>query len=225
LQDPGGPWHRDFWCLDLEKLDAWRKLPPYPVPTRVVGNFQGLTMAVHEDKAYLFTGRLEVDFYDLISNRWDSISTTLKREGGHRGSATWPYPGHQLSDYAMQLVDGKMYVFGGRNYDIDPACDLFFCLDIAARQWTQLSGTVQPQPDHLRPGPRCHPASWVNKEQDTIFVMYGVAEPSHTTYSYDDVWSWSIPGGCWRRERMTGNPPCSRSEMSYTYVSPPCEMF
>jgi hypothetical protein len=219
MKDAGGPWHRDFWRLDLQKFDAWHELPPYPVPTTVAGEFRGFSMAVHEDKAYMFTGRPEVDFFDLISNKWGSILTAFKRDDEKPDPASWPYPGKELSEYTMQLVDGKMYIFGGTNYDISPACDLFVVLDIATRRWTRLSGTVKPSPDHLRPGPRSFPVSWVNKKRDTIFVMFGVAESTPRSFSYGDVWSWSIPDGHWRRERMTGNIPCSRSEMAYSYVS------
>jgi hypothetical protein len=46
-------------------MDRWRELAPYPVPMSMVSLFRGLHMAVHEDKAYLFTGRPSVDYFDL----------------------------------------------------------------------------------------------------------------------------------------------------------------
>lgn len=39
--------------------------------------------------------------------------------------------------------------------------------------------------------------------------------------SYDDHWSWDIDERKWRRERLSGNKPCARGEMSCTYVRVP----
>jgi hypothetical protein len=45
--------------------------------------------------------------------------------------------------------------------------------------------------------------------------MYGAAIGDD--FNYDDAWSWNIPKGEWRREKLGGNPPCPRQEMAYTY--------
>jgi Galactose oxidase, central domain len=207
--------------LDVENFDKWRELPPYPISNDIAGNFRSLIIVVHEDKAYLFTGRPQVDYFDLISEQWGSIMTTFKRKDGKPGSAPWLFPDEELREYTMQLVEGRIYVFGGCSAGFNPSSDLLVMLDIASQQWTKLSGTVKPRPDHFRPGPRSFPVSWVNKRQDTIFVMSGgtdLARPGDS-YNYDDVWSWNIPDRRWRREKMTGNTPCSRTEMACTYVS------
>lgn len=38
-------------------------------------------------------------------------------------------------------------------------------------------------------------------------------------YPYRDFWSYSISEVKWRRERISGNPPLSRTEMGCTFVS------
>jgi hypothetical protein len=69
--------YRDIFCLDLEKLDEWRKLSPYPIPESRSGLFLGWTMVVHNSKAYLFTGRPQLNFFDLVTKKWGSVMTKL----------------------------------------------------------------------------------------------------------------------------------------------------
>src|ERR1700721_1923323 len=98
-QAAAGPFHRDLWRLNLVELDGWRPLAPYPIPMSSVPLFRGLQMAVHEDKAYLFTGRPTVDYFDLISLKWGTITTRFKPSNG---TGRWLYPGNDLSDYTAQ---------------------------------------------------------------------------------------------------------------------------
>jgi hypothetical protein len=218
---------RDMWCLNLDKLDAWEQLPSYPVPFRTVPLLCGLQMSVHANKAYLFTGRPQVDFFDLTTRQWGFIKTEFKRDDGRAGPAPWLYPNHNLSDYAMQMIDGRMYVFGGSHADASLGTNLFVVLDLATRKWTHLSGTVLPTPDYSCPGPRKWPASWI--AEDRIFIMYGVAdrqgaqmqnqsEAADEAFGYSDFWSWSLTDRKWRREIISGNPPCPRAEMAIAYV-------
>ncbi|KAK7007871.1 hypothetical protein R3P38DRAFT_3592813 [Favolaschia claudopus] len=69
-----GPYYRDLWTLDLAKLDAWRKLPDYPVPLTTTGNFLGFNMVLHNDTALLFTGRPTIDVFDLKSETWPATA-------------------------------------------------------------------------------------------------------------------------------------------------------
>jgi len=83
--NPEGPGelHRDFWYLDLQKMDKWRRLPDYPVH-RLLSPFTGysnIEMAVHEDKAYLFLGTLSVDYFDLKKNQWGVLQTLWTERG------------------------------------------------------------------------------------------------------------------------------------------------
>lgn len=218
-----GNHYRDLWCLDLEKRDGWRELAPYPHSFSSVGRFMGWTMAVHQDKAYLFTGRPQVDYFDLINERWGSVSTTF--------SSSWPYPKKQLFDYSMQLVDGCLYVFGGTHDGSNLGCNLFMKLDLKTLKWKALTGSAKPVADASCPGPRRHAMSWVDGEAERIYVGHGDAdrmaaqaygEHPHGAddgYVYEDLWSWGIADGKWRRERMAGNVPSARSEMACTYVS------
>lgn len=224
-----GPYHRDFWKLDLDKLDEWQALPPYPISESVTGKFMGWSMAVHEDKAYLFTGRPRVDFFDLITEQWGSFATTFKRSDGLAGSDPWPYPNNRLREYTMQMVDGKLYVFGGCHAEAALGSNLFVVLNIESRQWEKLSGTIQPKAGHECPGPRRYTTSWVDQSSGKFMLMYGEADRQSARiagqpnsgfngYGYDDFWSWDLQAHKWRRERILGNPPCPRSEMSHTYV-------
>jgi len=227
-----GPWYREFWMLDLTKLDEWRPLPPYPIPLSVVDNLVGYSMAVHsDDKAYLFTGRRQVEFFDLATRKWGRIMTTYKGDDGRVKPGRWPYPGDRLVDYAMQCVDGRLYVFGGTHADSIIGCNLLLELNLQTKEWRRLSGSITPEADYSCPGPRRHPISWVGKDKTKIFFMYGDADRqgamvsgekhgSMHAYAYDDLWSWDIKKGKWNREKLNGNLPCQRSEMSCTYVRP-----
>jgi hypothetical protein len=218
---------RDLWRLNLDKLDVWEQLPPYPIPFRTMPLFCGLSMSVHADKAYLFAGRPQVDFFDLKTRQWGFIRTEFKRDDGRAGPGPWPYPENNLSEYAMQMIDGRMYVFGGSHPQASLGTNLFVVLDLATRKWTRLSGTVLPTPDYSCPGPRKWPASWVVGNR--IYILYGVADRQRAqienqphaasdAFGYSDFWSWSLMEQKWRREIISGNPPCPRAEMACTYV-------
>jgi len=102
-------------------------------------------------------------------------------------------------------------------------------LDLETLQWQLLSGTSQPTADYSCPGPRRQHISWVDKKQNRIYIMYGVAdragakvskEPHGASdpYVFEEMWSWGIETNKWRRERIIGNPPSPRSEMANVYV-------
>jgi hypothetical protein len=183
----------------------------------------GWSMAVYKDKAYLFTGCPRVDFYDLITEKWSSFTTAFKRRDGLAGYDPWPYPNNKLVDYTMQMVDGKMYVFGGCNDTAALGCNLFVVLDIESRQWEKLWGTVEPQVDSDCPGPRRYATSWVDEAGGRIMLMYGEAnrqgakiagQPNggYKGYGYDDLWSWNIRERKWRREtRRQSTMPALRN--------------
>jgi hypothetical protein len=188
-------------------------------------------MAVHKDKAYLFTGRVRVDYFDLTTHKWGAISTRFKKESssGKTAKERWLYPGSNLTDYTMQMISGRMYVFGGTHSKAAIGCNLLVVLDIETCEWTHLSGTVEPKQDYSCPGPRKWPTSWVNKAQDTIYILHGMADRPAAKYmkeanaatdghACEDFWSWNISNGKWKRERINGNPPCPRAEQAYTYV-------
>ncbi|KDQ51405.1 hypothetical protein JAAARDRAFT_185207 [Jaapia argillacea MUCL 33604] len=222
---------RDLWSISLRTPESgWKRLPDYPIPNNVTGPLIGYSMVVHKDRAHLFTGRPSIDYFDLKAEKWGLIPA--RYDAG--GSRDWPYRGRSVTDYAMCVVGGKIYVFGGYAKENPLGCNFFMVLDLSRRdlQWERLSGkTGALEADHSCPGPRKHVSSWVNKEQDRIYIMYGeadrqgafIAGDTHhgkmTSYSYEDIWGWSIPERRWRRERVSGNIPCPRSEMACTYNS------
>ncbi|KAJ7175077.1 hypothetical protein C8R43DRAFT_1201640 [Mycena crocata] len=198
-----------LYILDLAGGDEWRPLPAYPVPASVTGDLVGFSMVVHEDRAYFFTGHPEVDVFNLRTHTWSALRTSFPE--------AWPYPKNNVVDYTMHSVRGKIYVFGG-SHDASPVgCTLFMELDIAARTWRALSGTALPvNATYGGPGPHRLAASWVGKDQNTIFVMYGIADrmaarlagklpAAYNSHSHDDIWSWDIAAGAWTQRRLSGN--------------------
>lgn len=233
-KDSLGPFYRDLWCLDLVKLDAWRALPGYPRQTAAFLNWK---MVVHEDKAYLVTGRPKVDYFDLKTEKWGFITTTYKPTPEDRKAGiveNWPYPSQQLSDSAQQVTQGKLLVFGGMHGKTNIGCNLFMELDLETKVWRRLSGYVMPPPDndYSCPGPRKSASSWVSRDTNRFYLLYGQCDRNGASlqgephgasdaFPFDDMWSWDLKTERWRRERRAGNTPSSRTEMACTYVRVP----
>jgi hypothetical protein len=196
--------------------------------------FTGWNMIVHNNTAILFTGRPTVDVFDLVHETWTSFKTTYSPtaadiEAGVQNG--WPYPRELCSDSTMQIAHDKLYVFGGEHGTTSVGCNLFMELDLATRRWRRLTGYVRapPHADYTCPGPRKSASSWVSPDKKRIFVIFGQADRqgaslkkelhgSTEAFGYEDMWSWSIGEERWRRERMSGNPPCARTEMACAYV-------
>jgi hypothetical protein len=234
-KDSLGPFYRDLWCLDLLKFDAWRPLPDYPIPMSSTQLFLNCEMIVHENKAYLFTGRPQIDYFDLVTEKWGSIMTTYKRTKSdelHGITNKWPYPEKVVSHAAQQISQGKLYVFGGKHGTTNIGCNLFMELDLETKAWRRLSGHVMPPPnnDYALPGPRKAAASWITKDKNRFYLLFGQCDRNgaylknephgdEDAYQFEDMWSWDITTEKWRRERLAGNPPCPRTEMACSYVS------
>ncbi|KAJ6562073.1 hypothetical protein B0H19DRAFT_1210061 [Mycena capillaripes] len=227
-----GPYYRDIWKLDLTKLDEWRQLPDYPVPFAVSGIFLGWNILVYNDTAILFTGRPTVDVFDLKTETWGSFSTTYTPTPGDIAAGVvdgWPYPGRIANDFSVQILGNKLYVFGGGHYTTRMGCNLFMELDLVTHKWRRISGTVRvtEHADHSCPGPRKTAASWVSTDKTRIFLLFGIldraeakADEPHKAdeaFGCSDFWSWNVKDEVWRRERLSGNPPCARTEMACAY--------
>lgn len=106
-------------------------------------------MAVYEDKAYLFTGRATVDYFDLTTRKWGAISTRFRKLSNSSNTAKerWLYPGNNLTGYTMQMMNGRLYVFRGTHSKAAIGCNVLVILDIETCKWTHLSGTVEPKQD------------------------------------------------------------------------------
>ncbi|KAJ7131226.1 hypothetical protein C8R44DRAFT_613194 [Mycena epipterygia] len=94
--------------------------------------------------------------------------------------------------------------------------------------WMRLSGTAEPKTaSYAEPGPRRAVSSWVGKDQNTIFVLYGDADREAaalenqmhggTRYAHDNLWGWDIAAKAWTHRRLVGNIPSPRTEMSCAY--------
>ena len=229
-----GPWLRDFWCLDLEKLDQWRQLPSYPVSEKYTGVWLLWRFSIHNNRAYLVTGKAEVDYFDLVTEEWGSVMTTYKRTGADKkaGMHEWVFPAWNILDSTQEVVGDILYLFGGTHGECIIGTNLFMQLDLKTMKWTRLSGTLRPGEiaDYSCPGPRKTPSSWVDRDQERMYLIFGECDRSagiskgdrHAAahgYAYEDFWSWDIKAKEWRMERLTGNVPCPRSEAACTYVS------
>ncbi|KAJ7174743.1 hypothetical protein C8R46DRAFT_892211 [Mycena filopes] len=221
-----GPWYRDFWMLDLEKLGGWEKLPDFPLPKDLVRDLVGYKLAPSPDgRAFVFTGLPLVPVFDMKRRKWTIVSTTYTPDDQ---TPDWPYPTFRLIEYAAHVVGDRLYVFGGAHRDSIIGTDLLMELHIPSRKWRRLSGSVLPHPSAAGPGPRARGHSWVAKDQQRIFYMFGEADRQAAmmhkqahgafySYGYADLWSWDIKREKWFRERLHGNVPSPRAEVACTY--------
>ncbi|KAF7362909.1 hypothetical protein MVEN_00641500 [Mycena venus] len=224
-----GPYYRDFWVLDLGKLDGWSRLPDFPAPEATTGKLIGFEMIPHSDgRLFVFTGwDSAIVFFDPKQCRWEVMRTTFIQDAK---MPKWPYRGLGIIEYTAQCVGDRLYIFGGLHKGSVIGTDLLMELHIPSRKWRRLSGSAVPKPCASSPGPRerCH--SWVSKDKERIFFMFGQSDrptaeliqqthdaPPFYSHAYADLWSWDINAEQWRRERLRGNIPSSRAEMACTY--------
>lgn len=220
---------RDMWVLTLAASPEdrkWRRLPD--IPSHAAGGPQenstaGIVMKVQNDKAWLFFGSKTVWAFDLTKERWEKKDTTCKK---------WPYHRHELSEYAMEVYKGKLYIFGGQDGRMQLGCNLFMCLDLKTLSWELISGTSLATATHDSPMLRVHPETWIVPEEDTLFVMYGNANRmgeglggrdgvhgAECDYTYEDIWAFNLNTKKWTREKSRGNYPCPRTEFSSAFNS------
>ncbi|KAJ7908501.1 hypothetical protein B0H13DRAFT_2016515 [Mycena leptocephala] len=216
-----GPFHRDMWALDLNTLDA------------ATGAFIGWTMLVHNDSALLFTGRRTVDLFNLASETWSSFQTMYTPTSADIEAGIvdgWPYPGRECCDATMVISSSKLYVFGGEHGRSIMGCNLFMELDLTTRVWRRLSGYVRaPQAaDNSCPSPRKNAAGWASADGRVSTCCLGTSiatragwascTAANETFGHEDFGVGGVREQRWRRERMSGNPPCARTELAYAYV-------
>ncbi|KAL7275702.1 hypothetical protein RUND412_001344 [Rhizina undulata] len=222
---------RDVWVLSLTNEDVenrkWRRLQD--IPSRALGgphelSTAGLVMKVFDSKAWLFFGSRTLWVFDLVTETWNKKQTTFTTLNGK--NKQWPYVGDHLSDYAMEIWKGKMYVFGGQDGRMQLGCNLFMALDLEKLSWEHLSGTSEAKATHDVPMLRVHPEAWVLPEEETLFIMYGNANRmgeglgssgqhgAECDYTYEDIWAYSFETKKWRREKTRGDYPSPRTEFS-----------
>ncbi|KZV74271.1 hypothetical protein PENSPDRAFT_215168 [Peniophora sp. CONT] len=225
-----GPFYSDFHYLDLEKLDGWHTLPSFPnkeLAQRGLLSYHG--MYVNENTLYYFAGFDTLYAFDLVKRKW--WDRTVQALPGVKGSR-WPTD-EALRWFASTYAPRRehFYVFGGKHGDERLGCDLFLVINMRTGQWRQLSGNARAgeiRADYHVPGPRVNAMMWADADEKKIYLLGGEADRSGAfmnkqehgasiSYPYDDFWSWDIEGEFWTRERVSGNPPCPRSEVGYVF--------
>ncbi|KAI0760743.1 hypothetical protein C8Q74DRAFT_1372553 [Fomes fomentarius] len=206
----------------ITKTNGWRELPMYRE------RFLNSQMVVY---AYLFRGFSAIDYFDLERERWGRIQTHfLNARGGHD---EWPWSqgrgGGSLTDYVACVVHGHMYVFGG-SLKRAVGSNFFAVLDIEKKTknlacWVDGEG----EKVYIMYGlPDRQAAALTDKElggegkgvdTDPTRVIVGAwdGHSARRGASKRRPGSPDIAKGKWQRERVAGNFPCPRSELSVCY--------
>lgn len=179
-------------------------------------------MKVWDSHAWLFFGSRTLWTFDLSRELWE------RRETSFPGK--WPYVKNDLSEYAMEVHDATLYVFGGQDGRMQLGCNVFMALNLTTLTWDLISGTSEPTPTHDTPMLRVHPEAWVLPKEKKLFIMYGNANRmgeslgrsgnthgAECDYTYEDIWAFCIATRTWTREKTRGNYPCPRTEFSCAY--------
>jgi len=207
---------------------SWRQLPDLPATAfRLIGYLAGhRPMQVWENKAYLFHGFLEIHVFDLVTEKWSTINTTMSQ------GKPWPVgkKGHNFRDFSTTLTpwDGKLYVFGGDDGATSLGCNLFLVLNLATREWDHISGTSESIPLTREPSLRVLASLWNVPEERKVYLMYGNVTRQAASYEHrpggasmdhtcDDFWSFDPEKQVWEREKLRGSYPCVRTEMATAY--------
>ncbi|KAK7446264.1 hypothetical protein VKT23_014469 [Stygiomarasmius scandens] len=202
--------------MDLETR-KWKRLPDIPSNSRDSCLSGIRPMRVWQDKVHLFSGRLQVQVFDLVTEKWSILNTSLPR------NKSWPYPSSGLEAFNTALLDDTLYVFGGQDSNDALGNNLFMALHLPTAKWDHISGTPTMIPKKDQPECRTLPAMWAVPEQRKIYVMYGSALRTHARFgnrphgaeidhTWDDQWSFHVDERKWKRERMRGNYPSPRTE-------------
>lgn len=112
--------------------------------------------------------------------------------------ALWAKETKGTRDCAMHTVDGKIHVFSGTTSKAKIGCAV---LDLATEKWNHLSIFARiPPADYDVPGPRKYVASWVDGEDENMYLLQGMmdrealemfdqAHTSRKSHGYDDCWT------------------------------------
>ncbi|KAG9047731.1 hypothetical protein FS837_001628 [Tulasnella sp. UAMH 9824] len=215
--------HCDGWALNLRDLkQGWRQVP-YP-EINFVHSRDTLQLALHEDKAYLFIGEPNVHVFNLRNETWSTVRTTMKR------GTPWTtvFPGNRLESYACVVSGNTIYYFGGSDGTNRLGRNAIVALDLTTLRWELVSGKVEVNDDPTLPGVREYPVMWM--DQGKLWITLGNANRqaewlrsgeenvgAPIDHSYQDLWSYDLKTKQWVDERSSGNPPCLRTEVEYTF--------
>ncbi|KAE9402519.1 galactose oxidase [Gymnopus androsaceus JB14] len=213
---------KDMWYLDLN-TKTWTRLPDVPTTRLNAGLTSVRPIRVWRDKAYLFVGTQSLHVFDLVTERWSILKTTLPR------GKVWPYySSGTVKGFASTLFEGKFYVFGGEDGGNPLGQNIFMVLDLTANKWEHLSGSSENIPKTFEPNLRAVPCMWTAPNQRKIFIMYGSANRTQARYdnaagageidyTYDDFWSYHVDDKKWERERLRGSYPSPRTEAASAF--------
>ncbi|KIJ22885.1 hypothetical protein M422DRAFT_276635 [Sphaerobolus stellatus SS14] len=182
------------------------------MPSQFLGSVR-----VHENKAYLFNGRLMVYVFNLENETWETMNTTVLKK-------------QTLVQFRGGADDGTLQ----KKYKVSLNGTYCYELDFSTRVWRKLSGTVEYSPDSAwpsRPDARRFMTTWVDEKKENIHVFGGESTlgrriidmmPYHTynfhaSHLYYEFWRWNIPKGCWYKDRILSNPPLDRLGMAVTF--------
>ncbi|GAW10274.1 hypothetical protein LENED_012521 [Lentinula edodes] len=212
----------EFWYFDC-KTNIWKHLPNPPEKQPVGGLSSVRPMQVWQDKVYLFLGTRSLHVFDLVTELWSTLKTTIRR------GTTWPYDlSSSLTSFNTAVLDDKLYVFGGEDGKDPLGQNIFMALDLSANKWEHLSGTSKHVPQSFQPNLRSLQCMWAAPKQRKIYILYGSANRTQARYkhaagaaecdyTYDDFWSWHVDDKKWERERLRGSYPSPRTEAASVF--------
>ena len=170
------------------------------------GNFlpqarDGHSAVIHGNSMYIFGGfeymtslfSNDVYEFNFETSSWSHIQTT--------GRSPSPRDFHTSC-----VLDGKMYIFGGRGdddatpTDSDSYCDKLFALDLTTKEWT----SVEAKGD-LPTGRRSH-SMWTYNGKIYMFGGYESKDNTH----FNDLYSFDPLTSSWTRLLPDGYSPCPR---------------
>lgn len=184
-------------------------------------------LALQGGKAYLFVGQPDVPVFNLQTETWSTMRTTMSR------GTSWArvFPGYQFEAYACVVSGNTIYYFGGVDGSKRLGRNAIVALDLTTLQWEVVSGKVEANNDPTFPGIREYPIMWTYQEKLWITLVNAnrQAEWYHRTgertwnkeasidHTYQDLWSYDLKKKQWLDERCSGNLPCMRSEVACTF--------
>ncbi|KAF9065817.1 hypothetical protein BDP27DRAFT_1269124 [Rhodocollybia butyracea] len=180
-------------------------------------------MQVWNDKTYLFVGTRTLHVFDLVSEEWFFLTTTLRR------GMQWPYSLEgNLQSFNTAVLDDKLYVFGGEDGENPLGQNILVVLDLSTNEWEHLSGTSDHRSQSFEPNLRSLCCMWAVPHQRKIYILYGNANRikaryesapggADNDYTYDDFWSYHVDNRKWERERLRGNYPSPRTEAASVF--------
>ncbi|KAH7730868.1 Kelch motif family protein [Aphelenchoides avenae] len=171
----------------------------------------GHTAVVWNDRMYVFGGfeeetqrfSQETYYFDFLAKTWTQVVT----EGE---------PPQYRDFHTACVIDGRMWVFGGRSDEMgqfhssqDIYCDRLRCLDLRTERWSA------PEVTGDRPCGRRSHSVWVYKDEMYIFGGYISTKDAH----FNDTYAFNPTTCHWRLIEPAGAPPLPRRRQCTVVVA------